>query len=400
MAWSPEDSLVIGISSRALFDLDEEDRVYREQGTQAFIDYQQQREQDVIEPGVAFPLVRALLGLNAKLGGSDKPAIEIVIVSKNHPNCALRVRKSLEHHRLSIKRAMFTGGQPILPFLRALNVDLFLSKEEGAVREALQAGYSAGLIFGGPTGVADNNAETPVVAFDGDSVLFSGEADREYSEKGLEGFAQSELANASVPLLPGPLRRFAHALSELQGEHDIDRPPFRIALVTARDITYCERPMRTLRSWGIRMDEAFFVSDMSKRYVLAALKPLIFFDDSMKNCHEAASCTPTVHVPQVASTVSAADLKAPDDRPERFATVCKLFLRKDFASEEHTLLEWYETHLTGLSDESFGGFVAEMTRSLEGTPVGRQRRSSSAKNSSGAKLLLFLNNLIRKYSRG
>jgi 5'-nucleotidase len=400
MAWSPEDSLVIGISSRALFDLDEEDGVYREKGTQSFIDHQQQHEQRIIEPGVAFSLVKALLGLNSKLGVADRPAIEVVIVSKNHPDCSLRVRKSLEHYHLPIKRAMFTGGQPILPFLRALNVDLFLSKEESAVKEALQAGYSAGRIFGGPSSPV-SDSETPVVAFDGDSVLFSGEADQTFKEKGLAGFAESELANAAVPLQPGPLRRFAHALSELQAEHPIDKPPFRIALVTARDITYCERPIRTLRSWGIRMDQGFFVSDMSKRFILAALNPLIFFDDSMKNCHEAASCTPTVHVPQVVSTASAADssVQFNSARPERFAVVCKLFLKKDFASQEQALLQWYETHLPDLSEENFVGFVAEMTRSLEGTPAGRQRRSSSAKNSSGGKLLLFLNNLIRKYTR-
>jgi 5'-nucleotidase len=399
MAWSPDDSLVIGISSRALFDLDQEDKIFREQGTVAFIEYQRSHEDEIIERGVAFPLIEALLGLNTKIGTGQAPAIEVVIVSKNHPDCAIRIWKSLKHYGLSIKRAALTGGQSTLPYLHALKVGLFLSKEEEEVKEALAAGVSAGLVFGAPVDTKPEPKEPPVIAFDGDAVLFSDESDRVYKEQKLEGFAEYERTNASVPMEPGPLRKFAHALSELRTESAIDAPPFRIALVTARDLTYCERPIRTLRAWGLRMDQAFFVSNMSKRIILAALNPLIFFDDNTKNCQEAAVSTPTVQVPAFCTEVivRAGD---PRDRPLRFTTVCKLFLKTNFEEHEKTLLEWHEAHLSEFGDDAFEAFVTELERSARTTPRGRQRRSAKAENSDLNKLLLFLENMVRKQNHG
>ncbi len=176
MAWSPDDSLVIGISSRALLKLDAEDRIYRERGPQAFIDYQCEHEDDVIEQGVAFPLVHALLGLNGTLGSDSKPAIEVVIVSRNHPACSVRINKSLQHHGLRVRRAVFTGNGDPLPHLQELKVGLFLSSEELAVQAALAAGISAGLIHGGPE-IAKQLDGTPIIAFDGDAVLFSDQSD-------------------------------------------------------------------------------------------------------------------------------------------------------------------------------------------------------------------------------
>lgn len=286
-------------------------------------------------------------------------------------------------------------------YLRALEVDLFLSKEEQAVKDALAAGISAGLIYGGPSELTLSEG-VPVLAFDGDAVLFSDEADRVYREKQLAGFAESELKNANIPLATGPLRRFAEALEELRATYPIDSPPFRIALVTARDLTYCERPMQTLRAWGIRIDQGFFVSDMSKNVVLAALKPLIFFDDSAKNCADACASTPTVRVPLVEPppiVQPAALLFTTRDRPQQFTTVCKLFLKKNFGQHEATLLKWQEEHLDNLSDESFDGFVQEFERSTTGTPRGRQRRSIGAKNEDVEKLLRFLENLLKKHER-
>jgi 5'-nucleotidase len=397
MAWSPGDSLVIGISSRAVFELDDEDLVYRTAGTDAFIAYQRAHEAEIIRPGVAFGLVRALLGLNERLGSPGKPAIEVVVLSKNHPDCGIRIVRSLAHHGILVKRAVFTGGQDVLPYLRALEVDLFLSKEEQAVKDALNAGISAGLIYGGPSQVTVGEG-VPVLAFDGDAVLFSDEADRVYRERQLAGFAESELKNANIPLAAGPLRRFAEALEELRTTYPIDTPPFRIALVTARDLTYCERPMRTLRAWGIRIDQGFFVSDMSKNVVLAALKPLIFFDDSTKNCADACASTPTVRVPLVETALSVQPALTLRTRPQQFTAVCKLFLRKNFGQHEGTLLKWQEEHLQGMSDASFDAFVKEIERSATGTPQGRQRRAVGAKNEDVEKLVRFLENLLKKHN--
>lgn len=399
MAWSPEDSLVIGISSRALFKLDEEDRIYREQGTQAFIDYQGEHEDRLIEQGVAFPLVQALLGLNDALSSGEKPAIEVVIVSKNHPVCSIRINKSLQHYGLRVRRAVFTGGTNPLPHLNALKVGLFLSSEEAAVNDALAAGLSAGLIHGGPE-LAKQLDGTPIIAFDGDAVLFSDQSDKAYKAGKLAGFKAHEIENANVPMPPGPLHKFAMALEHLRERYPIESPPFRIALVTARDIEFCDRPIRTLREWGIRLDHATFCADMSKAVALAALKPLIFFDDNLRNCVDACPWAPTVRIPaheeKLVVTLSSVEGDGAK-RPERFLGVCKIFLRKSFGDHEPALRSWQQDNLSELSDAAFEKFAAELERSAKGTPAGRQRRAAGAKNEDLTKLLRFAENLMRKY---
>jgi 5'-nucleotidase len=400
MAWSPDDSLVIGISSRALFQLDEEDRIYREQGTLAFVEYQRSHEAELPQPGVAFPLTEALLKLNQSLGSAARPAIEVVIISKNHPDCGIRIRRSLKHYGLKIRRAVFTGGQPTLPSLRAFKVDLFLSKEEPAVTEAITAGISAGLIYGGPERPELLDG-TPVFAFDGDSVLFSGDADQVFLEKNIEGFEAFEFENLATALPPGPLHKFALALEELRAGQPIDSPPFRIALVTARAVTYSERPLLTLREAGIRVDQSYFLDGMSKGTLLAQLKPLIFFDDSTKNCADACVTTPTVRIPietPVKSVITLSAVPGQTRSPERFLQVCKLVLRTDFDAHKPALLTWHEEKLAVLSDGAFGQFTDELERSVKGTPTGRQRRAAGAKNEDVTKLMLFLENALRKHS--
>jgi 5'-nucleotidase len=406
VAWSPEDSLVIGISSRALFKLDDEDSIYHEQGLQPFIDYIIDHEGEPVGQGVAFPLIKALLELNTVLRTDGKPAIEVVLVSRNHPECAIRINRSLQNFGLKVRRVVLTGGGDPLPFLKAFKVGLFLTNEETAVSAALNAGISAGLIHGGPQFKGELDG-TPVIAFDGDAVLFSDQSDQAYKQGKLPGFRAFEAENATVPLPPGPLQKFAMALERLRENYPIEAPPFKIALVTARDIEFCERPIRTLRQWGIRLDHAAFCSDMSKAVVLAALNPLIFFDDSLKNCEDASACAPTVRIPAmpkragqkkvVVAMSSAAD--ASTNRPDRFLTVCKLYLRKNFDEHEQALRVWHDTKLAGLDDGAFDGFNGELERSAKGTPTGRQRRASAAENEDFDKLILFLENAVRKHSK-
>jgi 5'-nucleotidase len=399
MAWAPEDSLVIGISSRALFNLDREDEIYRADGLQAYIDYQCQHEDEPVEKGVAFPLISALLGLNVTLSCEGKPAIEVVIVSKNHPACAIRIRKSLQHYGLPIRRAVFTGGADPLPHLKSFKVGLFLSREEAAVSAALSAGLSSGLIHGGPEVPQELNG-TPIIAFDGDSVLFSDQSDQVYRQSKLPGLRAFEKEKAKESLPPGPLHRFAMALERLRENYPIDAPPFRIALVTAREIEFCERPIRTLREWGIRLDHATFCADMSKAVELAALRPLIFFDDNLKNCVDASNCSPTVRVPisneEIAINSDIVQRERPD-RSEKFLGVCRIFLKKTFDQHSDTLRIWHDQNLSGLGGERFEEFTDELQRSATGTPGGRQRRAAGAKNEDLPKLMLFLENALRKY---
>ncbi|HHQ40735.1 MAG TPA: 5'-nucleotidase [Chromatiales bacterium] len=288
-----EDRLVVAISSRALFDLEESHRVFEEQGVEAYCRYQIEHEDDPLEPGVAFPLVRKLLALNERLG---RPVVEVILLSRNSADTGLRVFNSIEHHGLAITRAAFSGGASPYRYVRPFGANLFLSADPDDVRRALDAGFAAATILPGrgPRGADD---EVVRLAFDGDAVLFADVAERVYKREGLEAFSRAERAAAREPLPGGPFRGFLAALNRLQSEFPPDACPIRTALVTARSAPAHERVIRTLRAWQIRIDEALFLGGLDKAAFLEAFGADIFFDDQRTHCESAAGRVPTGHVP-------------------------------------------------------------------------------------------------------
>lgn len=285
--------LVVAISSRALFDLDESHRIYEEQGTQAYCDYQIANEDVPLEPGTAFTLVRKLLALNADI---DKPRVEIILLSRNSADTGLRVFNSIQHHQLGITRAVFTSGSSPYRYVTAFGANLFLSTSPDDVRMALDEGIAAATIL--PSNVSKNqDSEQLRIAFDGDAVLFSDESERVYKEHGLEKFTQVEQDAAKLPMSAGPFKDFLMMLNQLQTEYrDIDSP-IRTALVTARSAPAHERVIRTLRSWGIRIDEAIFLGGMGKGPFLESFGADFFFDDQRGHCDSAREHVATGHVP-------------------------------------------------------------------------------------------------------
>jgi 5'-nucleotidase len=286
---------VVGISSRALFELEDEDRIYTEEGLKAYCDYQLKMEDEVLVPGAAYPLVQAIMRLNET--APDKRKTEVIVMSRNNADTGLRIFKSIQHYGLGIVRAAFTSGAPLAGYLGAFDVDLFLSASEEDVQSAVNAGFAAGLIYAKP--------EQPIrpvdelrIAFDGDAVLFSAESERIYKEHGLEAFLVHERANARRPLPDGPFAKVLRTLARLQiqGERE-SKALIRTALVTARNSPAHERVIRTFRHWGVRVDEAFFLGGASKQKVLQAFSPHIFFDDQDLNCAPASQVCPTARVP-------------------------------------------------------------------------------------------------------
>jgi len=286
--------LVVGISSRALFDLREEDALFEREGLEAYRRAQVAREDDVLRPGTAFPLVRALLGLNAAAG----PRLaEVVVMSRNSTETSLRIFNSIRHHGLDITRAALSGGAPLAPYLKAFSVDLFLSRDEADVRRALAGETAAALIYDRPEDPAETSGEIRI-AFDGDAILFSDESERIFQEHGLEAFARHEAEKAREPLAAGPFARFLHKLSVLQAAaRGNGVTPIRTALVTARGGPAHERVIRTLAAWGVVIDEAFFLGGLPKTAILEAFRPHIFFDDQAVHCDRAAPRVPTGRVP-------------------------------------------------------------------------------------------------------
>jgi 5'-nucleotidase len=290
--------LVIGISSRALFDLRREDALFVSAGLDAYRREQLEREEDILQPGTGFPLARAVLALNRP--GEPRRA-EVVIMSRNSTETSLRIFNSIRHHGLDISRAALSGGASLAPYLRAFSVDLFLSGYEDDVRGALEAGVAAALLYDRPENPAEP-AEEIRIAFDGDAILFSDESERIFQAEGLEAFTRHEQAKAREPLAAGPFARLLHKLSALQQAAARDgSTSIRTALVTARGGPAHERVIRTLVAWGVVIDEAFFLGGVPKTEVLEAFRPHIFFDDQAPHCERAAPRVPTGRVPMGAA---------------------------------------------------------------------------------------------------
>lgn len=295
--------LVIAISSRALFDLEESHTLFEAEGVDVYADFQRSREDEVLAPGIAFPVVRKLLALNAN-ASAETPQVEVILLSRNSSDTGLRVFNSIQHHGLDIRRATFTSGAPTWPYIRPFGAHLFLSADAESVRRALEHGVAAATLLPGaaaaPAAVADDPARAMQIriAFDGDAVLFDDEGERISREGGLEAFSRHERERAREPLSGGPFRAFLDALHRLQAAYPSDGTgPIRTALVTARSAPAHERVIRTLREWGIRLDEALFLGGRPKGPFLQAFGADIFFDDSPHNIDSARAHVAAGHVP-------------------------------------------------------------------------------------------------------
>ncbi|MFC0349772.1 5'-nucleotidase [Undibacterium danionis] len=296
MPFSLDKLLVVGISSRALFDLEVEEAIFQDQGLDAYRQHQLNHENEILKPGAGFALVKALLKLNQLTPGQR--LVEVVIMSRNSSETSLRIFNSIEHYGLDISRAALAGGAPLAPYLQAFNVSLFLSLHEDDVQAAINSGIASALLYQ----LAENTADLDQIriAFDGDAVIFSDEAEKIYQTQGIEAFEQHERDNAKKPLPEGPFARLLVALSYIQNNFkapDGRALPLRTALVTARSSPAHERVIRTLRAWNIAIDETFFMGGVNKSAVLAAFKPHMFFDDQHGHCMHASSVVPTGRVP-------------------------------------------------------------------------------------------------------
>jgi 5'-nucleotidase len=288
--------LRIGISTRALFDLEEEHRVFSENGVAAYVDLQKERESSPLHKGAGFGLVENLLKLNRD---KSAPIVEVILLSRNSPDLSLRAFKSIEHYSLPIKHGSFTSGRALAPFIPAWKLDLFLSNDLDDVRSAIDAECAAALLF--PKRYEETEISEEVrIAFDGDAVVFSAQSDMIYKNDGLSAFLEHEKQNAKNPMSVGPFGNFLKKLSLLRRAHlNVERGTsrVRIAIVTARNAPAHERVILTLRAWDTPADEAHFVGINPKGPILKAFGAHIFFDDQLKHVLGAADVVPSGHVP-------------------------------------------------------------------------------------------------------
>lgn len=297
--------LTVGISSRALFNLDASHRVFEDEGLARYMEYQREREDEVLGRGVAFHLVEKLLALNND--GMDHPGVEVVLMSRNSADTGLRIFNSIEHYGLDIQRAVFTNGASPADYIEPAGAQLFLSANEDDVRRVLVAGYAAATIL--PSAIRENRSDQLKLAFDGDAVIFSDEAERIYKEHGLEAFSTSERSQASSPLAAGPFKRVLEGIQRIQSAYPMEENPIRTALITARSAPAHKRVILTLRAWGIRIDEAMFLGGREKTPFLRSFGADIFFDDQTLHTSAASREVATGHVPHgVANEVAHKDV--------------------------------------------------------------------------------------------
>jgi len=288
-----EKKLVIAVSSRALFDLEAAHEIFEKEGVDAYCQYQIERESEVLGQGVAFPLVQKLLKLNDADDGNIQ--VEVILLSRNSADTGLRVFNSIEHYKLEIVRAAFSGGEMPYRYVRPFGAHLFLSADPVDVRAALDSGLAAATIL--PSKANDSGESLVRIAFDGDAVLFSDEAEQVYQKSGLEEFEATEKASAETPLPGGPFKEFLAALHDIQSHYPAKSSPIRTALVTARCAPAHERVIKTLRAWDIRIDEALFLGGRPKGEFLAAYGADLFVDDQQGHCDIASEYVLTGHVP-------------------------------------------------------------------------------------------------------
>ncbi len=306
MPASLDGRLVVAISSRALFDFEEENRLFEGADDRAYMQAQLARLDDPAPPGVAFSLVRKLLAFNTP----QRPLVEVVILSRNDPVSGMRVFRSARHYGLPIERGVFTRGESPWRYLKPLQAHLFLSANERDVRQALGAGVPAARVLPHAARAGEGHPHEVRIAFDGDAVLFSDEAEQVFQQGGLDAFQRHEVAHAETPLPDGPFRPLLTALQVLQQSGLASDAGMRVrtALVTARGAPAHERALRTLMNWRIEVDEAMFLGGLPKGEFLREFEPDFFFDDQTGHVENAAPHVPSGHV--AAGIVNTRDLEA------------------------------------------------------------------------------------------
>ncbi|OIQ65823.1 5'-nucleotidase [mine drainage metagenome] len=293
MSATLDGKLVVAISSRALFDFEEENQVFEHSDDRAYMALQLQRIDIPAKPGVAFSLVQKLLAFNA-VEPTSQP-VEVVILSRNDPVSGMRVFRSARHYGLPIERGSFTRGQPPWRYLKPLHANLFLSAHLSDVRAALAAGVPAAQVYPQSAHASAAHPGEVRIAFDGDAVLFGDEAERVYQSQGLQAFQQHESDKAALPLPAGPFKPLLAALQRLQ-QAGTPQMRIRTALVTARSAPAHERAIRTLMSWNVQVDEAMFLGGLDKGEFLREFEPDFFFDDQTGHIESAARHVPAGHV--------------------------------------------------------------------------------------------------------
>lgn len=333
MSVNLSNALIVGISSRALFDLAEENRIFETEGIDAYRRHMRATERTLLGPGTGYALIRALLELN-RHAPADSPLVEVVVMSQNSPETSARIMHAVETHALGITRYAFTGGESLARYVAPFKLDLFLSSNARDVQQVRDRGGCPTALLSPPPAGYTSPTDQVRFAFDADAVLFSEESELRYKREGLASFHAHEAAERDTPLDDGPFAPFLRKLArlkELTGERR-EYSPVRLAIVTARNAPAQTRVLTTLRAWDVYVDEAFFLGGLPKKEFLVGFRPHIFFDDQKLHVEPASSVVPAGLVPYASGsplralplplepTMEIALTRSPADMPPKDST--------------------------------------------------------------------------------
>lgn len=301
MPYDMSNKLKIAVTSRALFRLEDENKLYQEKGKKAYEEYQIEKENELLNKGAAFSLIKSLLSINMIDATRDK--VEVLLVTRNNANTGIRVFNSIDKYGLGITRGVFTSGGELTPYLSALNIDLFLTANHKDAQAAIDAGIPAATLLTDNIPEYEDNIQNQIrIAFDGDAVLFADDSELIYKKQGLAEFANNEAKLANVPMNEGPFAKFLRTIASLQNSLGDEQKFIRTALVTARNAPSHERVIKTLPEWNVRIDEMFFLGGISKVPILKAFGAQIFFDDQKAYTEPASSIVPSGTVPYLSQS--------------------------------------------------------------------------------------------------
>ena len=295
MSYNLNNKLVIAISSRALFDLEEENQIFEKNGLDAYYKYQLANEDKSLKKGTGYRLVENILKINSFFS-SDERQVEVIILSKNNAATSLRITNAINDLKLDIIRSAWTSGTNISNYLKAFKVDLFLSADDNDVLNAIENGVAAAKILHSNENINNSSNNQVRIAFDGDAVLFSEESELVYKNNGLDAFIEHEKLNKDNPLEMGPFAKLLLTIAKIQAKFTTDKSPIRTALVTARSAPTHERVIKTFNVWGVRVDEAFFLGGTDKYEILQAFGADIFFDDQDVHLNLSSNVVPSAKV--------------------------------------------------------------------------------------------------------
>ncbi|KAJ8287550.1 hypothetical protein COCON_G00002090 [Conger conger] len=203
------------------------------------------------KPGVAFPFIKALVNVNDhfhKLYPDSEFPFHIALMTKNQAQ-EQHIRNHLNKLGLS-QVSIHQDDYSSKPEPKVL----YLSEDPGKAEEAIK------------------------------TALFSDESEIVYKKKGLEAYLKNEDDSEDIPLGEGPLRCFLEALVNMEKKFHAKglykNCPVQTFLVTSRDpVISGTRVLKTLKSWGLELTQAFFLSGRPKGPPLSMIQPHIFFDD-------------------------------------------------------------------------------------------------------------------------